>query len=89
MMSSAIMSLLMSHILTYVESELEKEEPAMLVALESDVQSLVSKLQALIAAKSPAIAAVVNPALAVVSNVAVDAVQAAGAAVEAETGATA
>ena len=77
-MSSAILTLLISHILTFVESELLKEEPTLLAALESDIQSLISKLESLIASKSPAVAAAVNPALNVASVVAVDAVQAAG-----------
>jgi hypothetical protein len=77
-MSSAILTLLVSHILTFVESELLKEEPAILAALEADIQSLISKLEGLLSAKAPAVAAAVNPALKVASVVAVDAVQAAG-----------
>lgn len=77
-MSSAIMTLLISHILTFVESELLKEEPEIIAGLVKDVQSLISKLEALIATKSPTVAAVVNPVLSSVSTVAADAVQAAG-----------
>ena len=77
-MSSAILTLLVSHILTFVESELLKEEPAILAALEADIQSLISKLESLLSVKAPAVAAAVNPALNVASAVAVDAVQAAG-----------
>lgn len=76
-MSSAILTLLISHILTFVESELLKEEPTLLAALEADIKSLIGKLESLIAAKSPAVAAAVNPALSIASTVAVDAMQAA------------
>ena len=77
-MSSAILTLLVSHILTFVESELIKEDPAIIAALEADIKSLISKLEGLLSAKVPAVAAAVNPALEVASSVAVDAVQAAG-----------
>lgn len=77
-MSSAILTLLISHILTFVENELIKEEPAILAALEADIKSLISKLEALLTAKSPAVAKAVNPALEVASTIAVDAVHAAG-----------
>ena len=77
-MSSAIMSLLISHILTFLESELAKEEPVLQAALEADIKSLIKKLESMISAKSPAAAAIVNPVLASVSSVALDAVQAAG-----------
>ena len=76
--SNAIMSLLISHILTFVESELVKNEPAMMAALEADIRSLIAKLESMLAAKSASVAAVVNPVLNVVSHVAVDAMQAAG-----------
>ncbi len=59
-MSSAIMTLLISHILTFVESELVKEEPELVAHLTQDVQSLIAKLEALIEGKSQAVAAVVN-----------------------------
>ena len=87
-MSSAILTLLISHILTFVESELLKEEPAIAAALEADIKSLISKLEGLLSAKAPAVASAVNPALEVVSSVAVDAVQATGAAVVAQAGAS-
>ena len=80
-MSSAIISLLISHILTFVESELMKEEPVLIAALTSDIQSLIAKLEALIEGKSPKAAAIVNPVLDAVSNVATVAVEAAGTAV--------
>ena len=79
-MSSAIMSLLISHILTFVESEIAKAEPEMVAALTKDIESLVSKLEALIAKKSPAVAAVTNTVLNGVEVVATAAVDAAGAA---------
>lgn len=77
-MSSAIMSLLISHILTFLESELAKEEPALMEALIADVQSLVKKLESMIEAKSPKVAAAINPSLEVAAHVAADALQAAG-----------
>ena len=81
-MSSAIMSLLISHILTFVEGELAKEEPLLMAALVTDVQSLITKLESLVSAKSSVAAAVVNPVLSAVSGVGVMALQAAGSVVE-------
>jgi len=78
-MSSAILTLLVSHILTFVESELIKEEPAILATLEADLQSLISKLQSLLSSKSTAIASAVNPVLSTASIVGVDAIKSAGA----------
>ena len=48
-----------------------------------EMQLLVNKLEAFIAAKEPALAAVVNPVLTTAGNVAAQAVQAAGTVVEA------
>lgn len=78
-MSSAIMTLLISHILTFVESELLKEEPALISAVVGDIQSLISKLESLIALKSPAIESAVAPVLNDVSTALQDGVQAVGA----------
>ncbi len=77
-MSSAILSLLVSHILTFVEGELAKEEPQLIALVVQDIQSLISKLESMIAAKSSNAAAVANPLLNVAQKVAVDAVEAAG-----------
>ena len=77
-MSAALISMLISHILTFLESELMKEEPALVAALVHDVQSLILKLQGLISSKLPAEAPALNSALKVISLVASDAVQAAG-----------
>ena len=82
-MQAAFLSLLISHILTFLESELAKQEPALMAALIADVQSLVKKLESMIATKSPSVAAVVNPMLDSVSHVAGDALQAAGNVVQA------
>ncbi len=86
-MSAAIMSLLISHILTFVENELAKEEPAMLSALEADIKSLIAKLEAMLSAKYPTVAPAINPVLSAVSTVAVQAVQAGGEVIEAATNA--
>jgi hypothetical protein len=80
-MSSAIMSLLISHVLTFVEGELAKNEPALIAALEADVNSLIAKLESMLSTKSPSVAKVVNPVLTSVSEIASDAVEAAGTAV--------
>lgn len=77
-MSSAILTLLISHILTFVENELAKEEPQLVADVVAEIQLLISKLEAFVAGKSPAVAAAVNPVLAGVASVAVAAVQAAG-----------
>ena len=69
---SFILTLLSSHLLSVLESELASNEPA-----------IVDKLEAFIAAKEPALAAVVNPVLTTAGNVAAQAVQAAGTVVEA------
>ena len=84
-MSSAIISFLIAHILTFVESELAKEEPAIMEALTHDIQSLIIKLESLISAKSEPIASVVNPVLNAVSVVAIEAANAAGAVVAANS----
>jgi hypothetical protein len=75
-MQAALVSLLISHILTFVESEFMKAEPAMAAALVHDIQSLIIKLESLVSAKLPAEAPVLNGALSAVSAVASDAVQA-------------
>lgn len=84
-MSSAILSLLVSHILTFVEGELAKEAPELVALVIQDIQSLISKLESMIAAKSSNAAAVVTPLLNVAQKVAVDAVQAAGQSVAQDT----
>jgi hypothetical protein len=76
-MSSAILTLLISHVLTFVESELLKEEPAIIDYLTNDIKSLISKLEALIEKKSPAAEAVAAPVLNAVGTAAVAAVDAA------------
>lgn len=82
-MSSAIMSLLISHILTFIESELAKEEPVLMAALIADIQSLIAKLESMLTIKSPKISSLANPVLSTVSTGAIDALQAAGNVVEA------
>lgn len=77
-MSSAILSLLVSHILTFVEGELAKEAPELVALVVKDIQSLISKLESMIAVKSSNAAGVVTPLLNLAQKVAVDAVQAAG-----------
>ncbi|HEY5236565.1 MAG TPA: hypothetical protein VIJ14_10330 [Rhabdochlamydiaceae bacterium] len=75
---SAIMGLIISHLLTVVENELIKEEPAMVAVVVKELQLLISKLENFIEGKSPAVAAIVNPVLDGVSGVAVNMVEAAG-----------
>jgi hypothetical protein len=82
-MSSAIMSLLISHILTFVESEIIKEEPALVATLVQDIESLISKLENLIEGKSTKASAITTPVLNTIGAAAVSAVEAAGAAVAA------
>ena len=60
-MSSAIMSLIVSHLLTFLESELAKNEPQILAVINQDIHLLIAKLEALVASKAPAGAAIVNP----------------------------
>lgn len=78
-MSSALLSLLISHILTYVEQELVRNEPALVQDLINDVNSLINKLEALIASKNASIAAVVNPVLSDVAVIADNVIDAGGA----------
>ena len=80
-MSSAILSLLISHILTYLEGELVKAEPQLVSNLEADIKSLISKLEALIAVKSPVVAKIATPVLNVVESATTAAVEAAGTAI--------
>ena len=77
-MSSAMLSLLVSHILTFLEHELLKQEPQLVAILEQDIKSLVAKLEALIQNKSPAAEAVVAPILNAVTAVATSALDATG-----------
>ena len=77
-MSSAIMSLIISHLLTFIESELIKSEPKMIAALVHDIQSLISKLELMIQTKSPAVASVLAPVLNSVQNITDSAIEAAG-----------
>lgn len=80
-MSSAIISLLVSHILTFVEGELAKEEPQIVATITQDIQLLIAKLESLISGKSSSVAAVATPVLNVVGAAATAAVEAAGQAV--------
>jgi malonyl CoA-acyl carrier protein transacylase len=77
-MSSAILSLLISHVLTFVESELVKEEPQLVALVVQDIQSLIAKLESMISAKSRNAAAIAVPLLNLAQSAAVSAVEAAG-----------
>ncbi len=55
-MSNAILSLIVSHLLTFIEQELAKEEPQILAGIEQDIQALIAKLETMIAAKLPPMA---------------------------------
>jgi hypothetical protein len=76
-MSYAI-SFIISHLLTLVENELIKEEPVLVRLAVQEIELLISKLENLIASKSPKTANVVNPALTAVGSTAVNMVVAAG-----------
>lgn len=78
MISSAILSLLVSHILTYVEGQLMKAEPEILQDIVNDVQSLINKLESLISSKSSTISSVANPVLNAIESAATISVEAAG-----------
>lgn len=84
-MSSAILTLLVSHILTFVENELLKEAPHLIEVLVQDIQSLITKLETLIQSKSSNAAKIADPILNAVSNVATIAIEAAGTAIEANS----
>lgn len=75
---SFILTLLSSHLLSVLESELASNEPAIVNMIVKEMQLLVNKLEAFIAAKDPSLATVVNPVLTTVGNVAASALQAAG-----------
>ena len=77
-MSSAILTMIISHILTFLESELIKEEPDLIASLIHDVQSLVLKLEGLIASKLPAMAPALNASMTNLSVIASDAIQVVG-----------
>jgi hypothetical protein len=79
---SAIMSLVVSHLLTIIENELITEEPAVLALVVQEIQLLISKLENFIQGKSPAIAAALNPALTAAGTVAVASVNAASNVIE-------
>ncbi len=59
-MSSIILTFLAKHILELVESELIKEEPALIAATTQDVRLLIAKLESLISSKSAPNSAVSN-----------------------------
>lgn len=70
--------MLSSHLLSIVEHELLQEEPAILNMIVQEIELLVSKLENLLAAKSPKVAAVANPVLNAAGATAVHMVEAAG-----------
>lgn len=76
-MSNLILTLISTHLLSLIESELEAAEPAAVALILKEIQLLADKLESFITAKSPAVAAVVNPALSVAANDAGNAVNAA------------
>jgi hypothetical protein len=78
---SAIMSLIISHLLTIIENELINEEPKIVNLIVEEIQLLINKLENLIENKSSGVAAVVNPALAVASIAAVNGINAASGAI--------
>jgi hypothetical protein len=67
-MSQAILNLIISHLLTFVESELIKNEPKIVGAITQDVQSLIARLETLIADKSKTYAVRNSPGLTGISN---------------------
>ena len=67
-MSQAILNLIISHLLTFVESELIKNEPKIVGAITQDVQSLIARLETLIADKAQTYAVKNAPGLTGLSN---------------------
>ena len=67
-MSQAILTLIVSHLLTFIESELVKNEPKIIGAVTQDVQSLIAKLEKLIADKAQTYAVKNAPGLTGVAN---------------------
>jgi hypothetical protein len=67
-MSQALMTLIVSHLLTFVESELIKSEPKIVAAVTQDVQSLIAKLEKLIADKAGSYNVKPAPAITGIAN---------------------
>jgi hypothetical protein len=73
-----ILTLLSSHLLSVIESALISDEPAIVAAIEKELELLVMKLESFITSKSPAVSAVVTPILNGVNAVVDASVEAAG-----------
>lgn len=79
---SLLLSALIGHVLSLIEAEIAREEPAAIAAIAKELEVLVARLESYIALKNPQIAAVANPAIEVVTHVAIDAMNAAGDVIE-------
>lgn len=81
---SFIITLLSSHLLSVLESELVANEPAIVAMITSEIQLLITKLESFIQAKEPALAAVLNPVLATAGSLVNTGVQAGASAIMAQ-----
>lgn len=79
---SLLLSALIGHVLSLIESEIAQEEPVVVAALIKEMEVLVAKLEAYIASKNLAVAAVINPVVGAVASTVVNVTQAAGAVVQ-------
>lgn len=62
-MSNILLSALINHILTVVENTLISDEPQIVASIETELKLLVTKIENLLASKSPNVASIVNPVL--------------------------
>lgn len=79
---SLLLTALINHILSLIESEIVKQEPATVAAIAKELEVLVAKLESYIALKNAQVAVVVNPVIESVAHVAIAAIDAAGQTIE-------
>lgn len=75
---SLLLTVLSSHLLSEIENELIKSEPAIVEMIINEINLLVTKLQAFIDQHAPKIGQVVDPILSAAENVTERAINAAG-----------
>jgi hypothetical protein len=73
---SAILSLVVSHVLVMIEQSLLAAEPQLQAEIIKEIEVLITKLQTYISSKNPSLASVINPVLQTTEVVADAAVEA-------------
>ena len=73
---SAILSLVVSHVLVMIEQALLAAEPQIQAEIIKEIDVLITKLQTYVSSKAPSVAGVINPALQATETIATAAVEA-------------